>query len=397
MNTWTLALRCLLRRPARSLLGALGVAAVGALLFDMLLLSRGLLVSFRDLLDGSGFDVRVLATDSFFGGPSIENASAAVAAIASLPEVAEVTPLRFGRASTDGRPDSPQIDLLGIDPGERRPWRLLRGQDLGTTPDEAALLVNRRLAERLRLSPGGSLTLRGTCSREPTAAPPMRFHVAGVIEVPFDSASALSAVLRTAAFRRLCGLEGSDQAALLLVASREGRGADAAVNAVHRRRPDLHAFSNEQLMALFEQLGFSYFRQISTVLSAVTLLFGFLLITVLLTVSTNQRFAEIAALRALGFTRGRVVGDVLCQSALLVGGGGLASLPLGWALSRWLDAILRAMPGISAGVHFFVFEPRALVWHAGLLGLTAVLAAVYPMTLVARLPIAATLRSEAVT
>ena len=39
----------------------LGIAAVGALLFDMLLLSRGLLVSFRELLDAAGFDVRVTA------------------------------------------------------------------------------------------------------------------------------------------------------------------------------------------------------------------------------------------------------------------------------------------------------------------------------------------------
>ena len=132
-------------------------------------------------------------------------------------------------------------------------------------------------------------------------------------------------------------------------------------------------------------------------LAAVTLLFGFLLITVLLTVSVNQRFAELAALRALGFTRARLVADVFCQSALLVGTGGVLAVPLGFALAQWLDRILRAMPGIPASVRFFSFEPRALVLHAGLLAITAVLAALYPTTLVARLPIAATLRNEAVT
>src|SRR5689334_6501420 len=39
------------RQPARALLGIAGVAAIGALLFDMLLLSRGLVLSFADLLD----------------------------------------------------------------------------------------------------------------------------------------------------------------------------------------------------------------------------------------------------------------------------------------------------------------------------------------------------------
>jgi putative ABC transport system permease protein len=111
----------------------------------------------------------------------------------------------------------------------------------------------------------------------------------------------------------------------------------------------------------------------------------------------NQRFAEIAALRALGFTRRRVVLDVLAQAVLLVGVGGVLSLPLGLVLARWLESILHAMPEIPAAMHFFAFEPRALATHALLLALTAVLAALYPMRLVSRLPIAATLRSEMVT
>jgi ABC-type lipoprotein release transport system permease subunit len=81
---------------------------------------------------------------------------------------------------------------------------------------------------------------------------------------------------------------------------------------------------------------------------------------------------------------------------LLVGTGGMLALPLGVALSIWLDAILKKMPGIPMALHFFVFEPRALVWHAGLLALTAVLAAVYPTWLVTRLSIASTLRNEVV-
>jgi putative ABC transport system permease protein len=220
------------------------------------------------------------------------------------------------------------------------------------------------------------------------APPPARFLVAGVVEFPFDSPGALSAVARMADFRRACGV-ALDQADLLLVASRHGP--EDAVRAIRPARPELHPFSNEELLARFQQVGFSYFRQISSVLSSVTLFFGFLLISVLLTVSVNQRLAEIAALRALGFTRRRVVLDVLLQS------GGALSLPLGVLLSLWLDRILRAMPGIPAAVSFFAFEPRAVFLHVSLLALTALLAALYPMRLVARLPISATLRSEAVT
>jgi putative ABC transport system permease protein len=132
------------------------------------------------------------------------------------------------------------------------------------------------------------------------------------------------------------------------------------------------------------------------VLATVTLFFGFLLIAVLLTVSVNQRLGEIAALRAVGLSRSRVSAGVLWESVMLVGAGGLLALPLGAALSVWLDAILRTLPGLPADLHFFVFEPRALYLYLLLLAVASVGAAVYPMRIVAVLPIAATLRREVV-
>jgi putative ABC transport system permease protein len=124
--------------------------------------------------------------------------------------------------------------------------------------------------------------------------------------------------------------------------------------------------------------------------------FGLLLITVLLAVSTNQRLGEIAALRALGFSQRRVMADVLWHSALLVGTGGLFAIPLGLVLSTWLDRLLKTMPGIPSSLHFFVFEPQTAAIHVVLLIATTALAAIYPLQIVARLPIAGTLRNEVV-
>ena len=56
MRPLSFAWRSLTRQPARAVLGIVGIAAVGALLFDMLLLSRGLVLSFGDLLESVGFD-----------------------------------------------------------------------------------------------------------------------------------------------------------------------------------------------------------------------------------------------------------------------------------------------------------------------------------------------------
>ena len=399
-RVWAFALRSLVRQPGRAILGILGVAAVGALLFDMLLLSRGLLVSFRALLDSAGFDVRVMAADAtVLARPRIADAEAAAAAIRALPDVDEVVSLRLGNATATATGGLPQeIFFLGADAqSRRRPWILLEGQDLGAAGGEPSIVVNRQLAKAMGLRPGAEVTLRGDCTRgAPTAAPPVRFRIAGVAAFPFDDPKAMTAGARLADFGRTCGLDERGDVDLFLVAAR-GAGPDAAVRSIRALRSDLHAFSNEEIVARFQQVGFSYFRQISTVLSSITLFFGFLLITVLLTVSVNQRFAEIAALRALGFARGRVVADVLAQAVLLVGTGGVLSLPLGFLLARWLESILHAMPEIPENMHFFAFEPRTLVVHAALLAATAVLAALYPMRLVSRLPIAATLRAETVT
>ena len=407
------ALRSLVRQPGRASVGILGIAAVGALLFDMLLLSRGLVVSFRDLLDRVGFDIRVMAADAGpLGGPRVPQATALARQLSALPEVAEVVPIRVSNAEAPA-PAGGLIafSLLGVTASTRRPWTIVSGEDLDSGP--RTLLVNRLLATSLNISVGDSAAVAVSCESSTAPLPPIAFRLAGIAEFPFDDASQLTAAASLASVDAICGQAqlppGTDSpgehrepggddisADMLLVASSVGHGPDAAVKAIRQLRPDLHPATNEEIVARMQQTGFTYFRQISTVLSTITLLFGFLLITVLLTVSVNQRIAEIAALRALGFSRARVAADVLWQSALLVGCGGALALPLGSALSIWLDAILKAMPGIPSALHFFVFEPRALVLHASLLAVTALFAALYPMRLVASLPIAATLRNEVV-
>jgi putative ABC transport system permease protein len=421
MRAFSFAARSLLRQPGRAILGIVGIAATGALLFDMLMLSRGLIVSMEQLLEGIGFDVRVMATDSVpLAGPRIADAGATVAALAALPEIDEVTPLRMGKARVDVRGRPASVAFIGTNVGVRRPWTLVRGRDLEPIATPTAtprrnrlrqgsggqevravgapapvLLVNRNLSDQLQLSPGAEITLRGACVAD-SSVPPTIFRVGGIADFPFDEASQLTAVTSLRDFARTCGDEAQDEADMLMIAARAAYGPHAAARAIRIIRPDLKAVTNEELVARFQQVEFSYFRQISFVLASITMFFGLLLITVLLSVSTNQRLGEIAALRALGFSRNRMVADVLSRSAILVGTGGFLALPLGFGLATWLDDLLRTMPGIPANLHFFVFEPRALMLHVALLAITTAIAAIYPMRTVARLPIAATLRNEVV-
>jgi putative ABC transport system permease protein len=276
-------------------------------------------------------------------------------------------------------------------------WTVVEGRDL---PDQSSssssLVINRQLARRLGVAAGASVSLRGQCGGETDARPPVTFTVVGIADFPFDTVNDRTAAATLADADRLCGDESTDRAEMLLVRSRPGAGAVAASAAISAAHPGLHVVTNEELVERFSRVEFAYFRQISTVLATITLFFGFLLIAVLLTVSVNQRLGEIAALRAVGLSRSRVVAGVLWESVMLVGAGAILALPLGAALSTWLDAILRALPGLPADLRFFVFEPRALVLYAAMLVIASVAAAAYPMRIVAMLPIAATLRREVV-
>ena len=401
MRALRFAARSLGRQRGRAVLGIVGVAAAGALMFDMLLLSRGLVVSLGQLLDALGYDVRVMASEGMgMSRVGLSGAPALAEELSRLPEIDDVVAVRQLPASAvlDEERDI-RISIVGTGASDRSIWTLMDGREL--SPDgandvaAAEVLVNRGFAAMVGVVPGDIVGIRGRCSGTRSVAPPLQVRVVGIADFPFDDGEQRTAAARLSVLDRLCDSRVGE-ADMLLVASRPANGPEAAVEAIQRARPDLFAVSNDEVIERFERVGFAYFRQISAALATVTIAVGTLLITVLLTVSVNQRLGELAALRAIGFTRWRAASDVCWQAALLVGIGGVLAIPVGLALSVWLDAILSAFPGVPSTLHFFVFEPRVLWLHAGLLAAIACGGSVYPTWVVTHLPIATTLRNEVV-
>ena len=417
MTSLGLAWRTARRYRARTLLAVAGVAIIGALLFDMLLLSRGLLASFADLLDSEGFDVRVIASE---GLPAmrvpIPGSADLADRIRGMPSVGDVALIRMERARVRRGTDRPRgVTLVGRTQSGLGPWTVVKGTNLPmsarlkarapTVEREASaerdrdcpIVIGRNLATAYGLEPGSSLDITATPAGIRSALPSVACGVIGVVDFGFAGVDEYAVATTMDAFETIVAEPGHGDADLILVASRaESGGGAAAARAIAALRPDLRVYSNEDVVAQFNRNGFAYFRQISFVLSSLTMSFAFLLVATLLTVSINQRLGEIAALRALGIGRRRIAAMLLWESALLVGAGALLALPLGGALALLLDHILRQMPGLPERLHFFVFEPRALVIHASLFVITAAAAAAYPVWLTSRLPIAATLRREVV-
>jgi len=391
------------RQPARTGLGVVGIAAIGALLFDMLLLSRGLVISFSDMLEQSGFDVRILATGSPVPvGPRIADADRLATAVRALPQVAAAVPVTFEDAEVIAPPPAAadgadsRVLFIGTDADQQPLWTVLEGRGLAdASPVAPPIVVNQRLADTRALAPGSTLTLRGDCGDDMTAVPDLTFEVIGIVEFPLDAADEATVAGRPADLRALCD-QADEGADMVLVRAATTDGGEAAAAAIRPIAGELYVVTNRELVEQFSRVQFSYFRQMSFVLATVTLFFGFLLIAVLLTASVNQRLAEVAALRALGLSRARVAAGVVAESAIMVGVGAVLAVPVGLALSVWLDEILRRLPGIPENVHFFVFEPRVLWSYAALLVASSIGAALYPLWIVARLPVAATLRREVV-
>lgn len=400
MTPLRLASRTVRRYRAQTVLAIVGVAVIGALLFDMLLLSRGLLLSFSSLLGRAGFDIRIVGGGGMTLRVPIEQSATLVEAVRVLPEIERVGAIRVQTGVVTARGGRRQsVSLIGATDAAEGAWTLMSGADLDS-PGAAALpcplLVGRPLAARLGVEPGATVQLAVQPSGTASAIPPVECRIVGIAQFAFGAASDDTVATTLASFHRASGEAAVGDADLIVAASAPGAGPVRAVEAIQRIRPGLHVFSNDDVVEQFNRNGFAYFRQISFVLSSLTMVFAFLLVATLLTVSVNQRLGEIAALRAIGIRRVSIAAMLLWESALLVGAGGVLALPLGEALASVLDRILRQMPGLPEQLHFFVFEPRALVVHVVVFALTAFAAAAYPVWLATRLPIAATLRREVV-
>ena len=164
MTSLALAWRTAQRYRARTVLAIIGVAVIGALLFGMLLLSRGLLLSFADLLNSAGFDVRVVGSLSV---PSlrlpITGSTSLADDIRRLPEVERVALIRLESATVRiaGGPLR-NITLVGTTDVGEDAWTLVKGVNLkstGAQADRCALVIAQPLASALAIGPDARLTL----------------------------------------------------------------------------------------------------------------------------------------------------------------------------------------------------------------------------------------------
>ncbi|MDQ6827338.1 MAG: FtsX-like permease family protein [Gemmatimonadota bacterium] len=390
-----LALASLRRNRSRTILAIAGVAIAAALLLDMVMLSGGMRASFGDLLTAQGFQMRLppRGTLPFDTEATIDGATEIIATLRQRAEIAAVSPV-LGAAVRTTREERPVTAFaLGIDPTVQGDYRLQSGRDAA---DSSSIVANDDFLRAAGLQLGDTITLAAgynpqmrtfTGTRALTVTGRARFLYLG------SGQAAVAMPLRT--LQAMSGHVKDDAVSVFMVRTHAGSDVEEIARWIQRTVPKVDAVSTAQALARVDER-LSYFRQLSFILGAVSLVVGFLLTTTLVTVSVNDRVGEIAVMRAIGISRAHVVHQVLLEGTAISLGGAVLGLGLGLITARWLNTILSSFPGLPAAIDFFLFQPRAAWTALGLLVLSGIAAGVYPAWRAASLPVARTLREEAV-
>jgi putative ABC transport system permease protein len=389
-----LAKASLIRHRARTVLAVLGVAVAAAMLLDMVMLATGMRESFRELLLSRGFEIRLApkGTLPFDTDATIAGVKAITATLRTNASIREISPV-LG-ASIHIRAGSRDLSgsALGIDPKVQGDYELLSGRDV-TTP--GAMVVNDQLLRRLGGGVGDTLTVAtGYDPETRTYSGQRQLVVTGRARFIYGSSEQPSAAMRRETLEAMDG-HSRDRASLFMVRVRKGADAEQVRNWIETQIPNVTAISIATAIAQVDER-LSYFQQLALILGAVSLFVGFLLVTTLVTVSVNERAGEIAVMRAIGISRAHVIEQVVLEGVAISFAGALFGLALGLVTARYLNAILSAFPGLPMAIDFFLFQPKA-AWSAlGLLIGSGIAAGIYPAWRAASLPIAESLRREAI-
>lgn len=380
------------RNPGRTALTVLGVAVSGAMLLDMLMLSRGMQTSFRELLLERGYELRVTppGTLPFDTDATLAGARELRARLEERPEVASVAPVLGANLIAEGE-EEVRVFALGVDPEEQGVFRLVSGRPPRASDE---VVVGREAAARLRASAGSRLALRvgrGLGGEASAGGARRTVEVVGTAEFLYAAPGERPVALPLATVAEMTGRP--DRASFLMARAAGGVPADTAAARLSRAFPDVEVASVGELVRR-AQRRLSYFRQLALILGTVSLLVAVLLVGTVTAVSVHERFGTIAALRAMGFSRRTLMLSLGAEGALLTAVGAAGGLGLGLVTARFLEGILSDFPGLPRAVRFFVADPSSIAVAFGVLVLAGAAAVQLPAWRAASAEIAPALHEE---
>lgn len=391
-------LRNLVRRRLRNLLTVAGIT-VGVFALTTL----GAMAERADsqLSGGERFlgdHVTVQAANQ--AGTSLIN-SGAIAQMESVPGVAAAYPTLTMPADAAPPVFGSTAQIVAYDWGEygrlapKLPvadGRALRSGDAGVT------VVGSDFASRYSLSVGSRVTLPiPPQGGGQLAAGGRSFQVVGIL-APTLTAPDQWAELSLADAGRLVSRNLAPALASRLptliangvdVYGEPGADLDAIARQIQASVDGMQAIGPTQAIQAFQQLGAVY-TALTTGSALVALVVGGLSVVNTMLMAVTDRVREIGIKKAVGAPPGRIMAELLIESALLGAAGGLAGLLLGWAVTAFLNMASTA----SQGASLFLLSPRLVVGVPLFAIVLGVVAGALPAYRAGRLDPVAALRSQ---
>jgi putative ABC transport system permease protein len=351
----------LLRRSARTLFTASGIAVGVATIVALLSFTQGLKDTAAGFVHLGGSDLGVFQANVSEPTASVLPASI-VGRLASRPQVARATPLLL---IVEAVKADPAAIVFGADPNGFFTQSLVITAG-GRAPAGAQdALVGDRLAAQLHLRPGGVLAVKGHT-----------YRIAGIYHsgILFEDSGA---VLSLAAAQRLTGRLGEETDVVVELAP--GRRASTAARSIERAFLGTQVITDPQ-QALRAAASSTLISKAILVIVVIALIVGAISVANTMAMSIIERQGELGLLSTVGWSPARV--------ASLILGEGIAVSTLGAAAGLLLGVIGSGLLVGALGVSAYV-SPSVTAWGLGrglLVGVAiGVLGGIYPAWRVTRM------------
>jgi len=364
-------LRNIERRPLRSALTTGGIAAAVAIVV--------MGNFFRDAIEvivDANFNLAMRGDIAVWTTDPVD--ASAARALARIPGVLQVEPGRSVavRFVNGARSESSAIQGYAAPPQLRRIIDVDRKQ---TSPSPEGLLMTDRLADKLGLRVGDTVTVEVREGRRPVRQV--------VVERTVRDMMGLNAYMDRQALNRLLG--DGDVASLFSIAVERGM-APQVLQATQAMPRVAGAFSKETMLRNMQEVSARNILIMSTILTAFA---GVIAVGVVYNnarIALAERSWELASLRVLGFTRAEVSTLLLGELAL----GIAVALPLGmlmgWTLTHTLVELMRSDQFLFP----VVIRPRTYAWAALCVVVAGVASALVVRRRIDRLDMVASLKTR---
>ena len=379
MKFLPLVWRNLLRRKVRTTFTLLSIM-VAFILFGYLAAIR---VSFGMGVDVAGADRMLVIHKVSLIQPLPESYLGRIASIDGVEDISHTT--WFGGIYQDPRNFFAQFAVdaesylriypeLGLSDDERQRW----------LADRTGALVDRATAERFGWSVGDRVPLQGTIWRT-RSGPTWEFTIDGIVDGSSGGAAQFLFHYEYLAEANVNGRGFVGQYVIRVDDPARSAEIAAAIDSRFANSPAETKTTTEQafLQSMADQVG-NVGAMLTAILTAV--FFTLLLITTnTMAQAIRERTSELAVLKTLGFTNGRVLALVLLEAGLLAVVGGAAGLGLVSALIGRGDPTGGFLPA-------FAIPPADMMIGAGLVVALGLISATWPGLQATRLRIVDGLR-----